>query len=257
MVVYSHSRLSTFEQCPFKFKLRYIDRIKPDFKTSIEAHLGSVVHDTLEWMYIDKKNGVIHSVDEIITYYANKWHELYSEDILVVKRDFTVQDYFNKGVKFLLDYYLKHKPFDDGTLELERKIVLDLDGTGKYMIQGFIDRLVFNKETGKYEVHDYKTANSLPRPDKVASDRQLALYSIAVNDLFNTSDTLLVWHYLAHNRRITSERTLEQLEQLKRDIISLIDKIEVTKEFSACKSVLCGWCEFKSKCPNFGRQRTL
>ena len=31
MPVYSHSRLSTFEQCPLKFKFRYIDYVEPDF----------------------------------------------------------------------------------------------------------------------------------------------------------------------------------------------------------------------------------
>ena len=51
MIVYSHSKLSTFEQCPLKYKLRYIDKIKPEIEKTIEAHLGSSVHDTLEWIY--------------------------------------------------------------------------------------------------------------------------------------------------------------------------------------------------------------
>ena len=28
--IYSHSKLSTFEQCKLKYKYRYIDKIKPD-----------------------------------------------------------------------------------------------------------------------------------------------------------------------------------------------------------------------------------
>lgn len=28
MAVYSHSRISTFEQCPFKYKLEYVDKIE-------------------------------------------------------------------------------------------------------------------------------------------------------------------------------------------------------------------------------------
>ena len=38
VMIYSHSRLSTFEQCPFKFKLRYIDEIEPEIEKTIEAH---------------------------------------------------------------------------------------------------------------------------------------------------------------------------------------------------------------------------
>ena len=55
MVMYSHSKLSTFEQCPLKFNFRYLQKIEPDFKTTIEGFLGSKVHDTLEWVYNNKQ----------------------------------------------------------------------------------------------------------------------------------------------------------------------------------------------------------
>ncbi|MCK4714329.1 MAG: PD-(D/E)XK nuclease family protein [Candidatus Aenigmarchaeota archaeon] len=28
MAMYSHSRISCFEQCPFKFKLKYIEKVR-------------------------------------------------------------------------------------------------------------------------------------------------------------------------------------------------------------------------------------
>lgn len=253
MVIYSHSRLSTFEQCPFKFKLRYIDQIVPEVETSIEAHLGSAVHSTLEWIYTEKMQGKIHSIEEMIRYYSDVWEKTYADGTLIVKKQFSTKDYFNKGVKFLIDYYMKHHPFDDGTIEIEKRIVVDLNGDGKYKIQGYIDRLVYNKETGEYEIHDYKTANSLPTEDKIKTDRQLALYSIGVKEYFNhDKGVLLTWHYLAHNTKICSRRTEQEIQQLKKDIMNLIDKIESTNEFPPRKSVLCGWCEFKSMCPRFG-----
>jgi len=55
MAIYSHSKLSTFEKCPLKFKFRYIDKIIPEIQKSIESHLGSSVHDALEWLYIQVK----------------------------------------------------------------------------------------------------------------------------------------------------------------------------------------------------------
>ena len=48
MTVYSHSRLSCFEQCPHKFKLQYIDKVETEVEESIEAYLGLRVHETLE-----------------------------------------------------------------------------------------------------------------------------------------------------------------------------------------------------------------
>ncbi len=253
MVVYSHSRLSTFEQCPFKFKLRYIDNIKPEIEKSIEAHLGSAVHNTLEWIYTEVGKGRVPRIEEAIKYYSENWEATYTENIIIVRKNMAAKDYFNKGVGFLVDYYMKHCPFDDGTLELEKKIIIDLDGTGKYLVQGFIDRLVYNKETKEYEIHDYKTANTIPSEEKIAGDRQLALYSIGIKEIFGEHhEILLTWHYLAHNMQICSRRTNEQLEQLKREIMDLIDEIESTNHFPAQKSILCDWCEFKQMCPHFG-----
>jgi putative RecB family exonuclease len=249
MPLYSHSKLSTFEQCKLKFKYRYIDRITPKIKETIESHLGRVVHDTLEWVYKQAKKDKSPTIDEIITFYTKKWKKNYNSEIPIVKKELTVKDYFNKGVEFLVSYYNEHTPFKDGTIECEKKVWINLDAKGKYKILGFIDRLVYNFETEEYEIHDYKTANNLPSQERIDNDRQLALYSIAIKELFgHDKEVRLIWHYLAHNKRIDSKRTDEQLHQLKRETLDLIKEIEATEEFPHNKSVLCNWCEFKDIC---------
>ena len=45
--MYSHSRLETFEQCPQKYKFRYIDNIRTETE-GIEAFVGKRVHEALE-----------------------------------------------------------------------------------------------------------------------------------------------------------------------------------------------------------------
>lgn len=255
--IYSHSRLKTHEQCPFKFKLRYIDKIKPPIEKTIEAHLGSSVHAALEWLYTEVMNRHVPEIEELINYYAVKWQDSYTDDTIIVKKEMTQKDYFNKGVKFLTDYYTKHCPFSDNTLEVEKRILIDLDSDGKYKIQGFIDRLVYNPETGEYEIHDYKTANNMPFKEEIENDRQLAIYSLAIKEIFgHDKKTLLVWHYLAHNQKITSQRTDSELLDLKNEIIESIKKIEAATEFPTKKSQLCNWCEYKPYCPEFCGQPT-
>lgn len=249
--IYSHSKLSTFEKCPLRFKYRYIDKIIPEIEKSIEAHLGKTMHDVLEWLYREVQNKKVPTLDEAIIYYSKKWQDSFSPEIKIVKKEFTHKDYFNKGIQFIIEYYTKHHPFNDGTIELEKRIRLNLDEHGNYKIIGFIDRLVQNIETGEYEVHDYKTANSLPRQEDVDNDRQLALYAIAIKQLFGEDkEVSLVWHYLAHNKKISSKRTNEQLQQLKKETIKLIQKIESTTEFPANKGILCKWCEYSEMCAN-------
>lgn len=243
---YSHSKLQTFEQCPLKYKFRYVDKIKIKTK-SIEGFLGAKVHETLEWLYYEVKKEKIPTIDEVITFYARKWEIEFNPEIyLIVKTGITEKDYFEKGIMFLLDYYQKNYPFSDNTIAIEKKVSIFL--TEDYNVVGIIDRLVYNEEKQEYEIHDYKTANSLPTVEKIETDRQLPLYSIAVRDDFNTNKIQLIWHYLAHNKKIYSRRTNEQLLILKNQTIDLIKEIEKTKFFPYNKSVLCEWCEYKDIC---------
>ena len=53
--IFSHSRLWLYENCPEAYKVKYIDKKFPDLPKSIEAFLGSMVHDSLEWLYTEKK----------------------------------------------------------------------------------------------------------------------------------------------------------------------------------------------------------
>lgn len=252
MAIYSHSKLSTYEQCQLKYKLKYIDKIKPLIEKTVESHLGSCVHETLEWIYNSVKNkaGYSPSLDEIINYYIEAWQKDFSNDILIVKKQLTYKDYVNKGIQFLADYYQSHSPFKDGTIECEKEITIQLDENTK--IRGFIDRLVYNMENGRYEIHDYKTANLLPSQEKMDKDRQLALYSIAIKEMYGKDkEVVLVWHYLAYNQKIISRRTEEQLEKLKQETKDLIREIEQAEDFPANSSILCDWCEYKSVCPNW------
>ena len=246
---FSHSKLSTFEQCRLKYKYRYIDNIKPPIEKTIEAHLGEIVHDSLEWLYKKVLEKQIPTIDELINFFAETWQEKYQPKILLVKKELSIKDYFDKGIQFLLDYYAKHKPFDDNTLELEKKIKIKLGDNKEYEIHGFIDRLAFNEKTNEFEIHDYKTSNSLPSKEKIESDRQLALYSIAIKEEFGEDKNIcLIWHYLNFDERICSRKTKEQLEKLKGEVLNLIGEIEETTTFPYNKSPLCNWCEYKPIC---------
>ena len=249
MVIYSHSRLSTFEQCPLKFKFRYLDKIKPEIEQTIEGFLGNKVHEVLEIIYTETAKNRTFQLDEVIQLYSKKWNKDFNPKIKIIKKENSIEYYFNKGVNFLINYFVKHSPFKDNTIAIEKRIFVNLDLEGKYKLQGYIDRLVHNKETNIFEIHDYKTGGFLKPQKELDKDRQLALYSIGIREMFeNVNDVHLIWHFLAFNKKMTSYRTLEQLNKLKQEIIQLIDKIESATEFPACPSILCKWCGFRSYC---------
>lgn len=258
MTMYSHSRLSSFEQCKYRYKLRYLDKVPSPVEKSIEAHLGTCAHDALEWLYTEVLEGKLPTLDEVLEKYTQRWQEDFKDDFIIVKTEFTANDYYNKGVKFILDYYLKHTPFKDGTLELEKRIWVELKKDYPHKFMGYIDRLVYNKETNMYEIHDYKTAKNIPPQYKIDSDRQLAIYSLGVKQLYGMDkEMILTWHYLSHNEQIYSKRTDEQLEKLRLEIIELIEKIENNTEWEPSKGILCNWCEYKTVCKAFGNKLPL
>ncbi len=249
---YSYSKISTFEKCPYKFKLRYIDKIPPEIKGTIEVHLGIAVHQTLEWLYKEVMQKNIPELDNLIIYYKNFWQKKYNSNILIVKKNLTERDYFNKGVTFLINYYTQNSPFNEGTIECEKKVVFNLDEKGNYKLQGFIDRFAYNLEKEEYEIHDYKTANYLPSDEEMHKDKQLALYCIAIKEYLSESEKdkeiSLNWHYLAHSKKISIKKTIEQLENLREEVIKIIEKIELTEYFPKKSSRLCDWCEYKALC---------
>jgi len=250
--VYSHSRLSTFEQCPLKFRFAYIDELETDIEESIESFLGKRVHDTLEKLYNDLRFQKPNTLQELLHFYNDEWKKNWNEKILIVREQYDQENFRRMGEKFITDYYNRHNPFDQArTIGLEMRIMIKLDNEGKYMLQGFIDRLA-DAGDGVYEIHDYKTGNTLPEQEKIDADRQLALYSIAVREKFrDCKKVILIWHYLAFDKELRSERSEEQLKRLKADSAELIRKIESAKDFAPLESALCDWCAFRPECPRF------
>ncbi|MBI5002967.1 PD-(D/E)XK nuclease family protein [Candidatus Woesearchaeota archaeon] len=53
MTTYSHSKLGTFQQCKYKYKLQYIDKVKVDVPDTVETFMGKLVHEVLEPIPLD------------------------------------------------------------------------------------------------------------------------------------------------------------------------------------------------------------
>jgi putative RecB family exonuclease len=259
MANYSNSKLSTYENCPYQYKLRYIDKIEVEIPTTIEMFLGDLVHRTMEKLYTDLKYQKMLSKDDLLSFYRDMWEKEYSEDILIVKKEYTPENYQKMGEKFISNYYDSYQPFDDITvIALETEDMLLLPDGNYWNIR--IDKLGFD-EKNNYYVCDYKTNSKMMLQETADSDRQLAMYSIWVRDKFRDArKVFLKWHMLAFNKDIVSERTDKQLDRLQQDVMAKIREIEqATKDdnFPRITSGLCNYCVYQKICPSFSHLAQL
>ncbi len=248
--LYSHSRLSSFENCPKQFEFRYVQKI-PSESESIEAFVGKRVHEILERLYLFVGRGQIPGVEKVIQRYQVLWEETYDADRVRIVREGTPLSFYRQlGEQCLRSYYARHYPFDeDETLGIEKRVIFPLDEAGEYRMQGIIDRISRARD-GTIEIHDYKTGARVPSQRMLDQDRQLALYQIGLSGEFGDGVPFrLVWHYVAKNQTRTSTRTPEDLASLREATIERIDEIQQATEYPARKIALCNWCEYKSRCP--------
>ncbi|MDI3474189.1 MAG: putative RecB family exonuclease [Candidatus Woesearchaeota archaeon] len=248
MSLYSHSRILTFETCPLKYKYSYIDKLEAMLGNTIEAFLGSIVHRILEKLYTDLSFQKIPTKNELIDEYNKEWEKRYDDSIVIVRKEYDPENYRKMGEEYLANYYEHYFPFNESkTIGCEMKVKIEL--SPKYILQGYIDRLAY-KGDGIYEIHDYKTSGHLPSQEEIDNDRQLALYSIAVKRMFSDAKKIhLVWHYLAFDKELRTEKSDQDLEDLKKSIIEKIQEIEACQNFEPKESVLCNWCEYQPICP--------
>jgi len=243
---YSNSKLSTYEDCPQKYKLKYIVRIKPSGE-GIEAFLGNRVHETFEKLYKELLLTKLNSLDELLEFYNSQWEKKWHENVVVTRKEFTVDHYRNTGREAVSSYYKRYSPFNQSkTLSTEFQInfkINDITITGK------IDRLSHNGD-GFYEIHDYKTSRSLPTQNELDHDWQLGLYQIGVQEKFRDAKEInLIWHYLIFDKEFSSTRSDAQLKDLEKKVLSLIKAIEKETIFNPKESNLCDWCEYFEYCP--------
>ncbi len=253
-MIYSYSAISSFENCPLKFKYAYIDKIEP-IRRNIEAFMGNRVHEALEKLYRDKLYEKVCSLTELLNFYNERWEKEMSSLIFVAKEEYSIENYRKMGERYLIDYYNTYKPFDDGRIiALEKRVFFPLDE--KHWVSGIIDRI--NEVNGVYEVHDYKTSLYLPTKKEIENDCQLALYALALDYLYDIKEIELVWHFLAFNKEVRLKK--RSYEGVRREILKRIEKIEIAmenNEFPPKESSLCPYCEYQPICPLFRHEYML
>ena len=207
----------------------------------------------MEFLYSEMVKGRLLLFDGVVNHFTKGWNEKWHKDVVIVKKRFSVDHYFKLGTDCLGRYYRKHKPFSSPVKEIEYTVLFKMDPDDDFQIKGIIDRLDHLGD-GKWEIHDYKTSSRSMSQADANRNRQLALYQLGVQQVFDGVENVeLVWHFLQHGQEVRSSRSVRQLKNLKTKIRNLVSEIKESIQnngpFLPQKSPLCYWCFYWEECP--------
>jgi putative RecB family exonuclease len=251
---YSHSALKTFETCPLQYRYKYVEGLRTGRET-VEAFLGSRVHEALEWLYREVLLENAVSLEDFLEEFRRLWAERWHENVVLVRKNLPSRFYSNRGEECLKQYYERHRPFAHGSvIGLEMTLPITLEVGCDVPFTGVIDRLV-EVSSGRFEIHDYKTAGRLPALREMSRDRQMGLYQIGVRQMFpDCGGVEVVWHYLVFDKQMRVPFSEADLEWVKWEALRIVKRIEGETRFPASPGPLCRWCEYVEICPEGGAQ---
>jgi len=233
----SYSSINTYETCPAKYGYQYEDRLPT--APSPALSFGDSLHRALHRFHA-RPVPVAPSLEEL--------HEIL--DAVWVGDGFTdvseEQAYLDHGHQVLAQYHRENAEDYRIPAAMESQLPIDVEGV---QVSGVIDRMD-RIPGGGYEIIDYKTNRRLPPRSAIERDLQLSIYHLAAREVWGIDPERLTLYYLLPGQRMSTTRTSADLDELRRRIVTVAERIEAGR-FEPRQNPLCDWCEFQALCPLF------
>ncbi len=232
----SYSSISTYNECPLKYKLKYIDGLKEKPKSYLS--FGSSLHEALRFMYSFRPPPP--SLEAVLKYYADNWLDkgYASEE--------EEEGYFTYGKRILRDFYNENIKHFKPPVAVEHQFNITIEGVP---ITGFIDR-IDKLPDNTAEIIDYKSGKNIVNISSVEENEQLTLYQLAVEESIGLEVGKLTLYHLPSQTPVSSQsRSGEKIEVLKAKILNVAENI-ANQEFAAKKGRFCP-CDFPEHCPYY------
>lgn len=260
-----YSAVSIFDQCPYRYKLRYIDKIKmlDEYDATDPLRIGTALHRGLE-------TNVETAIREYFMGYPviNDLHmnEAIKLEIMIKKVKAVIPD--GKHEVFIKDGVYK------GTIDLLASVELTMEEKddicykcGKECEYESSGVCPYGEYEGYYDMYDFKYSNNI---DKYMESQQLHVYkyyaekalNIKINRLYfvfaqkvmirqKKTEDLNQFRMRLKQTLQTAEVTIKEVSYDANKVIEFMNtqvKILTCKDYIKQESRLCDWCEYQSIC---------
>ncbi|MEA1965273.1 MAG: PD-(D/E)XK nuclease family protein [Candidatus Aerophobetes bacterium] len=218
----SYTKIKTYLECSYKYKLRYIERIPQRPKSYFK--FSSLIHKALHEYHFYHKKG---NLNDLLLCYERVWRGKRSAS-------------YEEGRKILTDYYYKMRNRIPYSLE-ERFTVRE----GENTLVGKIDRI--DKVGNRFQIIDYKLNKTIPTAKEVKDSLQLNFYTLIFFYLTGIIPSKVGFYLLRYGKLLFTKRNKKDIEKTK-DLTDYITGKIIREEFQPKESRACRWCNYKEYC---------
>lgn len=245
----SPSSISTFHQCPLRYKYSRIDNLpEPPTEASI---MGNFVHDIAETLY--RRDASERSPHTAKTIAAQVWAEYEDRVAEVLRGNADAIRMFRWNSWWCVENLFKME--DPQTrefegLEHELNHTLFQSSDTPVIIKGFIDR--WHYEDGSIVVGDYKTGKVPAERYRWDKYKQLLIYALVLKEQLNAEVSRIELLYIKNSETLSHVPTVDDFQQVADELQETriaIDERCKTGQFEHRRGRLCDWCAFKRICP--------
>lgn len=247
---FSFSQLKAYETCPRQYFYSYV--VKIPVKGSPQFSFGKTMHNTLQHFYQQIMDGKKAQQGDLFKTKAEfKVPSL--KDLLKIYESEWLDDWYNSaqekekyrqlGSDILKEYYQKNGPHFSVPLFLEKGFNIKVDN---FTVRGFIDRV--DVVDNAWEVIDYKTGKAKDANITFDDKKQLLIYQLAAEEVWQTQVKALTFYYLNNNTPVSFVGTDKEKIKVKEWMLDIIGRI-MTDDFTALPGHACQFCDYKQICP--------
>ena len=244
---YSYSKISTYKQCKFKFKLKYLDK-NFLYSANVATDFGGLVHAIEEEIalalqanqpvnYVALKNKFIIESRKIALKYPT---EFFTKD----KSGRTYQEkvylYLDSAIYRLENFMLAHPNLK--IIGIEQHFEYNYDNMHSF--NGSIDRAFLNTDTNEIIIQDIKPWSVEAQSSELKAPLQFAIYMMAAQDLWGVTLDKIKCEYDLPLCNATQPALADNIVEEGKVVLDKLFKGIHSNNFKPTITALCHWCEY-------------